>query len=194
MNQTRRQKQAIETKKRILEAALELMDINGFQNTTIEQICKKAGVSVGAFYHYYASKSVIFEETFKEADEYFESEVAPELTDTEAFARLRIFFQHYAQFNKNKGIEHVRHLYNSQNELFIDRKRYMLSLLEEIIAYGQETKQFTKVLSVPEIQEHLMCIARGVIYDWCLHNAGYDLEERMGVYFSRFITVISKRN
>jgi AcrR family transcriptional regulator len=55
MNLTRRQKQAIDTKKHILEAALELMDINGFPNTAIERICKKAGVSAGAFYHYYAS-------------------------------------------------------------------------------------------------------------------------------------------
>ena len=40
----------------ILEAALELFAHQGFHNTTISQIAKKAGVSKGLIYNYFASK------------------------------------------------------------------------------------------------------------------------------------------
>src|SRR5512146_3299116 len=46
-----RQEKAHETKNRIYTAAIELMDRKGFENVTVADISKKAGVSVGAFYH-----------------------------------------------------------------------------------------------------------------------------------------------
>ena len=59
-NLTKRQLQAISTKKKIYNSAMELMDKRGFENTTIEDISKKADVSVGASYHFYKSKDDIF--------------------------------------------------------------------------------------------------------------------------------------
>ena len=50
---TRRQEKALETKNRIYTAAINLMDRKGFENITIIDISKEAGVSVGAFYHYF---------------------------------------------------------------------------------------------------------------------------------------------
>ena len=54
---TKRQEQARETKNRIYNSAIELMEKEGFDNITIADIREKAGVSVGAFYHYFASKN-----------------------------------------------------------------------------------------------------------------------------------------
>jgi TetR/AcrR family transcriptional regulator, fatty acid metabolism regulator protein len=61
---TKRQEQALETKERIYSAAIDLMDREGFENITIADISKKAGVSVGAFYHYFTSKNDIQQRYF----------------------------------------------------------------------------------------------------------------------------------
>lgn len=45
----------------ILEAALELFATNGFHNTSIEKIRKKAGVSKGLIYNYFKSKDDLLE-------------------------------------------------------------------------------------------------------------------------------------
>ena len=73
---TKRQEQALETKSRIYNAAIELMDREGFDNITIADISEAAGVSVGAFYHYFESKNDILAEIFHQADEYFSTRVA----------------------------------------------------------------------------------------------------------------------
>lgn len=67
-----RKQQALETKTRIYQTALSLMEKKNYQSITIEEISKSAGVSVGAFYHYFKSKNDIFFEIYQEADRYFE--------------------------------------------------------------------------------------------------------------------------
>ena len=53
---TNRQKQAIATKERIQQAALELFSEKSFSAVTMENICQRAGVSKGLFYNYFPTK------------------------------------------------------------------------------------------------------------------------------------------
>lgn len=48
-----------QTTKAILDAALSLFAQLGFNNTSISAIAKKAGISKGLIYHYFASKEII---------------------------------------------------------------------------------------------------------------------------------------
>nr|WP_307906030.1 TetR/AcrR family transcriptional regulator [Clostridium botulinum] len=68
---TKRQIQAMNTKKKLYDISTELMKTKGYDNVTIQEICKKAGVSVGSFYHYFESKNDIFIELYKIADDFF---------------------------------------------------------------------------------------------------------------------------
>lgn len=56
---TKRKKQAMETKNRIFETAMELFAKKGYKDIKIEDICRLADVSVGAFYHYFPSKNIL---------------------------------------------------------------------------------------------------------------------------------------
>lgn len=48
-----------ERKHRIIEAAVRLILRQGYSGTTIDQICAEAGVTKGAFFHYFASKEEV---------------------------------------------------------------------------------------------------------------------------------------
>ena len=50
---------AEETRKRIYEAALELFRENGFEQTTMRDIARKADVALGGAYYYFSSKEAI---------------------------------------------------------------------------------------------------------------------------------------
>jgi AcrR family transcriptional regulator len=52
-------------KQHILDSALKVMAINGFQLTSIQDIAREASVSVGNVYHYFASKEEIFSEVLR---------------------------------------------------------------------------------------------------------------------------------
>lgn len=178
-NLTKRQLQAINTKKKIYDVAMELMNTRGFDNTTIEDISKKANVSVGAFYHYYKSKDDIFFELYKIADEYFKSEVSLKLVNKTSSEQIIIYFEHYAKYNQDRGLDAIRQLYNSKNKNFIAQGRYMKILLEEIISDGFNKKELKSTMTTEETADYFLIFARGIIYDWCLHDAEYNLQEKM---------------
>jgi AcrR family transcriptional regulator len=49
-----------QTHHRILEAARQAFAENGYDATGVEEICRRAGVSKGAFYHHFPSKQDVF--------------------------------------------------------------------------------------------------------------------------------------
>lgn len=192
---TSRQIQAIKTKNKIYNTAVKLMEEKGFNNITIEDISKKAGVSVGSFYNYYKSKEDIFFEIYLKADEYFKNEVAPQLKqgNLNTFEQIILFFKCYGDYNAEQGLENARQLYNTKNKLFIDKNRYMINLMKEIISNGQEKNQIFMDMAADEITSYLFIVSRGVVMDWCLHDADYDLSEKLGDFIRRLV-VIFKAN
>ena len=55
------QQRSEETRTHILQAALSLFSKNGYDATSVAEICRAAGVSKGAFYHHFASKQTVFQ-------------------------------------------------------------------------------------------------------------------------------------
>lgn len=174
---TKRQTQAIKTRNKIYKVSIDLMEKKGFENFTIEEISKKAGVSVGAFYHYFKSKNDILAEVFKRADDYFKTEAQQIFEKTSPQDQIITFFSSYAEYNMANGIDTTKQLYNPNNKSFIVKGRYMQCLLEEIISKGQENNELSKVMTPQQYSEYLFIIARGIIFDWCLHEGQYDLAE-----------------
>jgi AcrR family transcriptional regulator len=54
------QQRSEETRASILDSAVRLFAISGYNETTVDAICGAAGVSKGAFYHHFPSKQAIF--------------------------------------------------------------------------------------------------------------------------------------
>ncbi len=54
------QRRGEETRARILEAATECFAQHGYGGTGVAEICRRAGVTKGAFYHHFPSKQALF--------------------------------------------------------------------------------------------------------------------------------------
>lgn len=191
---TNRQKRAIKTKKNIYNAAISLMQKQGIQQTTIEEICKKSKVSVGSFYNYFKSKYDVLQAIYESADTYFEDTVAGELKNLNDKDKIIEFFRHYALYNKENGLDFTKHLYfNSENKLFLAPNRYMHTLLRNILEETQADNSINTGLSLDEVSELLFLIARGIVCDWCLHDGGYDLEQKTVLYFETILAQLYTR-
>jgi len=87
---TNRQVQALTTKNKIYNIAVELLEESRYENIKIEDICKKAEVSVGSFYNY------------------FEFEVIENLKSINSLDKIVEFFTYYANYNKIVGIDAMK--------------------------------------------------------------------------------------
>lgn len=54
------QQRSEETRTKILESAIKLFSIHGYNKASVDDICKEAGISKGAFYHHFKSKQELF--------------------------------------------------------------------------------------------------------------------------------------
>ena len=55
-----RQARAEQSRRQVLDAALQLFSTQGFRGTNVREIAKKAGVSIGNVYHHFEEKEAIF--------------------------------------------------------------------------------------------------------------------------------------
>ena len=187
---TKRQEQALETKDRIYTAAIDLMDRKGFENITIAEISEKAGVSVGAFYHYFESKNDILAEIFHQADEYFSTQVASGLMKESIPDQIVEYFDHYARFNVASGVELTQQLFNPKIKFFIQEGRPMLTILQDMVRRGQEKGEIRADSSPEEIVRLLFVMARGVVFEWSLYDGSYDLEATMHKYIESLVSTL----
>lgn len=187
---TKRQEQALETKNRIYNAAIGLMDRKGFESITIADISKEAGVSVGAFYHYFESKNDILAEIFHQADVYFSTQVAPGLKEDSIPEQVVEYFDHYARFNMASGVEMTQQLFNPKIKFFIKEGRPMLTILRDLIRRGQEKREIRADASPEEIVRFLFVVARGVVFEWSLYDGNYDLEATMHKYIETLVSTL----
>ena len=54
------QQRSEETRAKIMEAAIKLFSIRGYNKASVDDICKEAGISKGAFYHHFKTKQALF--------------------------------------------------------------------------------------------------------------------------------------
>lgn len=187
---TKRQIQAQHTRNTIYSTAVDLMEKKGFQNITVEEICKIAGVSVGSFYNCFKSKSEILNEIFKQADEYFQNIGPDELKNGSAIDRIIRYFEIYAEYSVKRGVDFIKQLYGVRNNLFITKGRYLQALLHDIISEGQESGEIGRDMTPDEAVEYMFIAIRGVVYHWCLYDGQFDLVEYVSNYTKRLIKAI----
>jgi AcrR family transcriptional regulator len=168
------------------------MKKKGFNKITIEDISKKAGVSIGTFYHYFKSKDDILFEVYQRADNYFK-DVLDKMNSDNSLDQIIEYFQYYARYSEQANIGFTTHLYSIENKFFLKKGRLMQTILEDIIKRGQENNEIIKTKTPEEIVDLLFLIARGVIFDWGLKDGKYKLENRMTELFNLQVEIFREK-
>jgi len=178
---TSRQAQAEKTKHNIYVTARKLIAEKGFDNITIDEICRNAGISKGLYYHYYKSKDDIIIEGYSECDEYFETHVRKLLSKENYIDRIVEFIDYQVLYADNLGIDVIIQAYKSQiqhgNDFFVSDGRTLPVILKEIITEGQNKGDIRTDLRADYIENYILKFSRGLIYDWCLHDGKYNIKE-----------------
>lgn len=182
MNYTeRRKEQAQKTETAILTAALSLMREYGFDSVTVRDICRKAGITTGAFYHHFQSKEDLFDKGFAPLDLYMERALEEQPTNRPA-EKLKVILTNYALFIENCGelvAQYYQRRIGNPDVLSLDASRFVKRALVD--CFKQAMDQGMKIFhDDPEWSaEFCYCHFRGILIDWLLHKREYSLMDRM---------------
>ena len=173
---TKRQKDALETRRRIIDASRRLISEKGFDNVSMEDIALEAGVSKGSFYTYFKHKEDIIYELNK-SDFFVLSETVRQM-DSDLNTRLEYYSIQFMSGIERGGIEICRQwIRNNLSPIPLEvignltkyefDRNAMIGILNDAIARG-ELKENTPVEKLAiQITSHLY----GIMLTWCMSDA-----------------------
>ena len=113
----------------IIQASLKLFSSNGFHKTTIPDIAKVLGMSVGNLYNYFKSKDILAKEIIKYTSEVLGHEIKEvNLLDISSKEKIHKIVELYFKMAQEKPemIEYFLRVYLSHREVFSDGCEGML--------------------------------------------------------------------
>ena len=187
----RRKEQARQTEAAILQAALELARANSFDKVSVRDICQRAGITTGAFYHHFRSKEDLLSRGFAPLDRRMEEALSGHGDDTPP-ERLWRILSTYAAFIQDQGWELVARYYQRRldapdDAASMDPTRFtlrtMLGCLREMEAGGAA---LPPGCTAEWLADFLFRHFRGVVLDWVLHRGSYPLLSRLEQDYTLF--------
>ncbi len=178
-----------ETQKIIFDKAMALMSEQGFQGTTVRDICAAAEIPIGTFYNCYKSKIDILKSIYDDGDKYIHDALEEDIKGKNSIEKLHIFAYHYAQLNLRTSIDVMRVLFYPTNEFFA-HARPMQQMLHDIVAEGIANGEIKPEFKPMEIVDYMFDIFRGVCYNWCIFEGNFDLVARMEQHVSMMCSMI----
>lgn len=162
-------------KSQIIGAALKVFCEKGFENTYIDDVCKKAGVSHGLFYHYFDSKKTLFHEVMNQKKHVIQEDLLNELKKASSNReKLRLIIN--ALFDNMKNDENAPYyffLFVSGTFNHKDKKpapppkkdfkskKHFFELFKEIFADGQKCGEFSNKYTPEEYARLLHSVIQG---------------------------------
>lgn len=167
------------TRKRILDAALASGREVGFEATSIRGICKRAGISIGAFYHYFKSKDDLLNEAFFHFDTTLTDEALAGYDALPPLAAVKAVLMEQTRFTAEQGYklmtEYYRALLQTANRAAVSPDRTYYRAVRKYVQKAQRDKDLTETQTAADMTDLLVRFVRGNLIDWCLHDGGYDV-------------------
>lgn len=199
---TPRQLQSQKTRNKIFKTALSLFAKYSYESVTVDDIVKHSSVSKGSFYTYFKSKDHIMLEQFQQLDGSYEQWFQTFSPDRSASAQLLSFIKNLAVFvNGELHLEILKVVYTSQislssavPKLLSDETRPYYKIIWQIVELGVKQEEFRNDTPIEELTRLISRSVRGLLYDWCLFEGSFDLEEESQKYFTLILDMLKKRN
>ena len=181
---TSRERQALETKSKIVRAALNLLKIKGYESLKVRDICAEAAVSTGAFYHYFDSKDAIIQVAAGSYDEQLE-DLLKTFDASDALSFLRFILVNQAEYimmvteSFHISKEFYGALFSMKNDYIFNRDRTYYKAIRRQVEKCLEDGTFSGAHTAEYLTNFFYRTIRGEIFDWCLHDYGYNLVEQV---------------
>lgn len=192
---TNRQLAALETKKKLLQAAKEIICQKGLANTSVAEITKKCGVANGTFYTYFKRKEDV---VFALSQEMYQEVLDKALACPGAFIkRLSFFMVSFTDCIEKSGLklcqEWVRNTVDPalvENETDRGKLAFDIHSLSELLNDGVKRGELDPAAPIDILAHTLTDLLYGEMLCWDMSGGEYSLAERTKEFCNRFLESI----
>ncbi|GAA0124791.1 hypothetical protein UT300019_06930 [Clostridium sp. CTA-19] len=192
-----RKEKAILTKNKVFETAIKLIKEKGYNDVTVSEICKKAGVAKGTFYVHYKSKEDIVKESYYSDMNQFIIRQYKELISQDKNMNIKDKIEKFLiselMFTDHVGYTmtcraYVTNLTECISECsnHFERREFSKDL-KALILKGINQNAFNTQQTVEEIFLYLESFVRGLMASWCFANGEFDIVKRGERYINEII-------
>jgi len=178
-----RKQQAEITRRKVAETALLLFSEKGYDRVAVDDICREAGVSKGTFYVYFKSKDQVLVEEFLDLDRFYLDSLK-EIGEIESSVeRLMALGRYSLRHLSGLGKDYLKAAFSSQispgrgPSPVASRARASYKVTLRLVREAQKRGELRSDLSSEEIALALVRSIRGIVFEWCLLDGRFDLEQ-----------------
>ena len=183
------------TKRVILQAAMELFRSDGFEHISVDMICEKCGISKGAFYHHFKAKSDLLTEYLATMVPHHLSLVNDIIDISDPVEQLWTLIMIYVDNARVLGPDLVKHLWISDiaagNELLTPFVIYssgelaeLNKLILKVIESGQKTGHIDTAVAADDLLFAFTSALMGLCATWAAKGGSFDYVKELRRVFS----------
>ena len=180
---TKQQQKSRETKKKIFNAAKNILQEKGYEALSIKNICEEAGVSNGSFYHHFKTKDDLLSYYIEE-----QPSINPDLLDLpespeEAKTAIIQVYLNYVHYYQDLGLSFMSNYYTPKNQSLNPAIRterpYPIVTVHNYLKKALDAGVIHLSYPLEDITTDIRMIVIGNVFEWCLKNGDADFEGNM---------------
>lgn len=166
---------------------------NGYDKVSINEICKNVGVTKGAFYHHYRSKSDLLLKEYKRVEGQLLDYYNDRITQP-ANQQLRAIFDWYIDYFQPNRVGEVRLFLKVQlaahykNYPYTNKAQKMIMV--NILSKGIYQGFFRKEIDPIEMTDYFFTFMFGLHYEWAVDEKKVNFEKRLNQFYDQYFIPI----
>ncbi len=172
-------------KERLFQAAMALFDQKGYDNTTVAEIARKAGVSKGTFFTHFPAKDAVFSAIGNILAEYMQEIVETGLAEKQSTRHilLELIGMADAWCEENKkliGQVMVSGMYHAAMGTRSTSNRLAVTdMLRRMLEAGKQKGDIAAVVASEDAARMLVGLFFSMMFDWIHDGGAWSLKEKL---------------
>lgn len=176
--QMTRQEQAMRSRRKIIDTTMTLIEEKGYAGVTIKDICEKAELSIGAFYHHFSNIAEVLFSYYNQFDANLEEGIKErnfsgwmEKADFLCRSYLELTLQH--GWKTSSAV--ISTQFQIEDKYLYREERFLNQMLTAAIDEGKRCGDIKSSEDSTELCRWVLRTVRGAIFDWVMHDGKTDL-------------------
>ncbi len=172
------------TRRYLYDCSVQLFREKGYDQVSVDEIVKKAGVAKGTFYIYFKKKSDIILEMLRQYDDYYDRIMSSLDDDLPVEKRLEEIVRGACRFTRDViGLDLIRVLYTKQissgdsQSRLLNEDRALFRILSGLVREGQQQGIYRAEYDAEQVTMLILRGIRSVFFEWCSSGGELNLTE-----------------